>query len=87
MKGKVKIAAVRKILRGLMLLAIAAAVGYVLCLEELWQDIFAGAVILLLVAYMVVKLVLWRCPHCGKLLGALRLPSKECYYCGENVEE
>ena len=87
MKGKLKISAARKILWGLMILAVAAAVCYGLSLQEFWRTFFAVMVIVLLVAYMMVKLLFWRCPHCGRLLGGLRQYSKECYYCGENVEE
>ena len=87
MKGKLKISAARKILWGLMVLAVAAAVCYVLSLQEFWRTFFAVTVIVLLVAYMVVKLLFWRCPHCGRLLGGLRLHSKYCYYCEEPVED
>lgn len=87
MKGKLKLSAVRKILWGLMLLAVAAAVAYVLSMQEFWQSVFAVAVIVLLVAYMVIKLMFWRCPHCGRLLGRLRLHSEYCYYCEGKIEE
>ncbi len=87
MKGKLKISAARKILWALMLLAIAAAVAYVLSVQDVWQSVFAAAVIVLLVAYMAVKLLFWRCPHCGRLLGGLRLTSKYCYYCEEKIED
>lgn len=85
MKGKLKISAVRKILWGVLgVIVLALVLGFVGVFS---MQMAIEIAIMLGVVYTVVKLVFWRCPHCGRLLGGLRQYSKECYYCGENVEE
>lgn len=53
-----------------------------------WKSIaFYVAVLVLLVAYFVLTLILWRCPACGKYLGKLDLGIKSCKNCGEQFIE
>ena len=87
MKRKMKLSVARKILWGLTVLAVAAVIGYGLSLQELWRTVFAAAALLLVAVYIGIKLLFWRCPHCGKQLGKLRLGRKYCYYCDKNVED
>lgn len=85
MKGKLKIPLVRKILWGVLgIIAVVLVLGFVGVFS---LQLAIELAIMLGVVYTAVKLVFWRCPHCGRLLGGLRQYSKECYYCGENVEE
>lgn len=47
-----------------------------------WQGIpFFAAVMVLLVVYLVLTLVLWRCPFCGKYLGKLDFGITTCKHC------
>ena len=79
-----KLSTVRWILWGLVgVIALLVLIGFLWGdpARWIWYAIYVGIV------YTVVKLIFWRCPHCGKLLGNLRLRSKYCYYCEKNIEE
>lgn len=85
MKGKMKLATARLILRALIA-AVAAAL--ILGFVGLYSMVLAIEIAIALgVVYTAVKLLFWRCPHCGRILGSLRLDTAECYYCKEKLEE
>ena len=85
MKGKLKISAVRKILWGVLgVIVLALVLGFVGVFS---MQMAIEIAIMLGVVYTAVKLLFWRCPHCGRLLGGLRLSSKYCYYCEEKIED
>lgn len=87
MKRKMKLSTARWILRGFLgLIVLAVAIG--IFSEEqgamarwIWNAVGIG------VLYTVFKLIFWRCPHCGRLLGKMRLDTEYCYYCSEKLEE
>lgn len=52
-------------------------------LEMMWLVAVAAAAML---AWLVLELSWWRCPHCGKFLGHLDQKTY-CPYCGESLYE
>ncbi len=83
MKGKMKLSAARGILWALVgLMVVAVVIGLFTGNLSLW----IWNALVLCVVYTVVKLLFWRCPHCGRLLGDLRQHSEYCYYCEEKIE-
>lgn len=87
MKGKLKLSTVKKVLWGLTVLIVIAVVGYFFSGQEMYQDLWLLAIVVLALLYAAVKLLFWRCPHCGRLLGKLRLDSDYCYYCEEKLDK
>ena len=87
MKKKVKLSAVRKMIAGLTVLLVVALVGYFFSLESLWRAVWGISTLVVATLYIAVKLLFWRCPHCGRLLGNMKLNSDCCYYCEEKLEE
>lgn len=87
MKGKLKLSVVRKIITALTGLLVVTLVGYFFSLESLWRAVWGISTLVVAAAYIAVKLLFWRCPHCGRLLGNMKLNSDQCYYCEEKLEE
>lgn len=87
MKGKLKLSVVRKIITGLTGLLVVALFGYFFSIESVWRAIWGISTLVAAAAYIAVKLLFWRCPHCGRLLGNMKLNSDRCYYCEEKLEE
>lgn len=86
MKGKLKLSVVRKIITALTGLLIVTLVGYFFSIEPLYRAIWGVSTLVVAAAYIAVKLIFWRCPHCGRLLGKLKLDSDICYYCEKRIE-
>lgn len=87
MKGKLKLSVVRKIITALTGLLVVTLVGYFFSLEPVWRAIWGISTLVVAAAYIAVKLLFWRCPHCGRLLGNMKLSSDCCYYCEQKLEE
>ena len=85
MKGKMKLSTARWILRALLGVIVAVlALGFVGVFS---MQLAIGNAFSIGILYTVFKLLFWRCPHCGRLLGKIRLDTEFCYYCEEKLEE
>lgn len=45
-----------------------------------------GIVLLLVIGYLVLNWIWWRCPHCNAYLWKLSTFAEYCPYCGEKLE-
>lgn len=53
-----------------------------------WKSIaFYVAVMVLVVAYFILTVILWRCPYCGKYLGKLDFGIHSCKHCDKSFFE
>ena len=85
MKGKMKLSTARWILRAALgVIVVVLALGFVGVFS---MKLAIGNAFTIGILYTILKLVFWRCPHCGRLLGGLKLRSDCCYYCEEKLEE
>ena len=84
MKRKMKLSTARWVLRavlgGIVVVLALGFVGVFSMRVAIYNAFTIG------VLYTVFKLIFWRCPHCGRLLGDLRQHSEYCYYCEEKIE-
>lgn len=48
------------------------------------QWLFMALTLVVLVGYVIVWAILWRCPHCGAMLGRMD-DATHCKYCGKRV--
>ena len=44
-----------------------------------------GIIIAVVAGVVLMKVILFRCPHCGRYLGRSFRPGKYCPYCGEKI--
>jgi len=85
MKRKMKLSTARWILRAVLgVIVVVLALGFV-GVFSMRVAIYNAFTIGIL--YTILKLLFWRCPHCGRLLGGMKLRSENCYYCEEKLEE
>lgn len=56
--------------------------------RDFFFDTMLGVLLLVVsfVAYFIVNLIWWRCPHCDAYLHKLSMFATHCPYCGEELE-
>ena len=74
----------RRILNSLALLFLVALLAFRRFLTE--TNIGVTILVAFLIAYLLLSLVWWRCPHCNSYLRKLPLFATHCPYCGNELE-
>lgn len=66
-----------------------ALVLVLLLLHNILLDSYIGIgiVLFLMIGYLVLNWIWWRCPHCGSYLHKLGPGAEYCPHCGKKLEE
>ncbi len=70
----------------LVIIAAVLAVRVVLAGGLLDNDLVKPVGVVLVVSVLVLEIIFFRCPSCGRWLGRSFRPGKHCPHCGEIIE-